>query len=163
MFYIYLQVLFRGQAHGSCLTFREPHSKNFHVVLDHGLDARLVVHVLDEFFGGFVSHIICLDLVSLLASKEILHIYRRDVSSHYFKNVQSMRCLEQCSARKTYPKLGLDMLRLVGEYPAIPIRGVGDGGIVGPRVGRLDSSTELHQAREFSLIKRPKMSFTWRV
>ena len=74
MFYIYLQVLFRGQPHGSCRTFREPHSKNFHVVLDHGLDTRLVVHVLDEFLSGFVSHSIHLGLVSLLASKEILHI-----------------------------------------------------------------------------------------
>ena len=74
MFYIYLQVLFRGQPHGSCRTFRDPHSKNFHVVLDHGLDARLVVHVLDEFLGGFVSHNIRLGLVSLLASKEILHM-----------------------------------------------------------------------------------------
>ena len=87
MFYIYLHVLFRGQPHGSCRTFREPHSKNFLVVLDHGLDACLVVHVLNEFLGGFVSHSIRLGLVSLLESKEILHIYRRDVSSDYFKNV----------------------------------------------------------------------------
>ena len=74
MFYIYLHILFWGQPHSSCRTFREPHSKNFRVVLDHGLDARLVVHVLDEFLGGFVSHNIRLSLVSLLASKEILHI-----------------------------------------------------------------------------------------
>ena len=74
MFYIYLQVLFRGQPHGSCRTFREPHSKNFRVVLDRGLDACLVVHVLDEFLGGFVSHSIRLGLVSFLAFKEILHI-----------------------------------------------------------------------------------------
>ena len=74
MFYIYLQVLFQGQPHSSCRTFREPHSKNFCVVLDHGLDARLIVHVLDEFLGGFVSHSIRLGLVSLQASKEILHI-----------------------------------------------------------------------------------------
>ena len=65
MFYIYFQVLFRGQPHGSCRTFREPHSKNFHVVLDHVVDACLVVHV---------SHNIRLGLISLLASKEILHI-----------------------------------------------------------------------------------------
>ena len=71
MFY---QVLFRGQAHGPCRPFRDPLSKNFRVVLDHGLDARLVVHVLDEFLGGFVSHSIRLALISLLASKEILHI-----------------------------------------------------------------------------------------
>ena len=44
------------------------------MVLDHGLDACLIVHVLDEFLGGFVSHSIRLGLVSLLASKEILHI-----------------------------------------------------------------------------------------
>ena len=74
MFCIYLQMLFRGQPHGSCRTFWEPHSKNFRVVLDNGLDVRLVVHVLDEFLGGFVSHNIRLGLVSLLSSKEILHI-----------------------------------------------------------------------------------------
>ena len=66
-----------------------------------------------------------------------------------------MRCIEQCSAR-TYPKLGLDTLRLVGEYPTILIRGVRDGGIVGPHVGRLDSSAELHQARELFLDQKTK-------
>ena len=76
MFYIYHQILFRGQPHGSCRTFSDPLSKNFPMVLDHGLDARLVVHVLDEFLSGFcfVSHSIHLGLVSLLASKEIVHI-----------------------------------------------------------------------------------------
>ena len=74
MFYTYLQVLFWRQPHGSCRTFREPHSKNFHVVLDHALDARLVVHVLNEFLGGFVSHNIRLGLISLFAFKEILRI-----------------------------------------------------------------------------------------
>ena len=67
-----------------------------------------------------------------------------------------MRCIEQCSARKTYRKLGHDTLRLVGEYPAIPIRGVGGGCIVGPRVGRLDSSAELHQARKLFLNQKNK-------
>ena len=69
-----------------------------------------------------------------------------------------MRCIEQCSARKTYPKFGLDTPRLVSEYPAIPIRGVGDGDIVGPRVGWLNSSTELHQARELFLDQKTKDS-----
>ena len=67
-----------------------------------------------------------------------------------------MRCIEQCSARKTYPKLGLDTMCLIGETPAISISGVGDGGIVGPRVGWLDSSTELHQARELFLDQKTK-------
>ena len=67
-----------------------------------------------------------------------------------------MRYIEQCSARKTYPKLVLDTLRLVGEYPAIPIRDLEDSGIVGPRVGRLDSSAELHQARELFLDQKTK-------
>ena len=67
-----------------------------------------------------------------------------------------MRCIEQCSVRKTYPKLGLDTLRLVGEYPAIPIRGIGDGGILDPRVDRLDNSAELHQARELFLDQKTK-------
>ena len=67
-----------------------------------------------------------------------------------------MRCIEQCSARKTYPKLGLDTLRLVIEYPAILIRGIGDDGIVGPCVERLDSFAELHQARELFLDQKTK-------
>ena len=71
-------------------------------------------------------------------------------------NVQSMRCIEQCNARKTYPKLGLDTLCLIGETPALSISGVGDGGIVGPSVGWLDSSAELHQARELVLDQKTK-------
>ena len=67
-----------------------------------------------------------------------------------------MRCIEHCSARKTYPKLSLDTLRLVDKYPAISIRGVEDSGIVGPRVVWLDSSTELHQARELFLDQKTK-------
>ena len=67
-----------------------------------------------------------------------------------------MRCIEQCSARKTYPKLGLDTLCLIGETPAILISGVRDGDIVGPCVGRLDSSAELHQARELFLDQKTK-------
>ena len=118
-------------------------SNNFRVVLDHGLDARLIVHVLDEFLGGFISHSIRLSLVSLLASKEILHIDTM-YAMYPVINVQSMRCIEQCNARKTYTKLGLDTLCLIGETPALSISGVGDGGIVGPSVGRLDSSAELH-------------------
>jgi len=51
MFYIYLQVLFRGQAHGSCRPFRDPLSKNFRVVLDHGLDARLVMLVVHSWMS----------------------------------------------------------------------------------------------------------------
>jgi len=67
-----------------------------------------------------------------------------------------MRCIKQCSARKTYPKLGLDTLCLISETLAISISGVGDGGIVGPHVGRLDSSAELHQARELFLDQKTK-------
>ena len=67
-----------------------------------------------------------------------------------------MRCIEQCSVRKTYPKLSLNTLRLVDKYPTIPIRGVADGDIVGPRVVWLDSSTELHQARELFLDQKTK-------
>ena len=38
-----------------------------------GLDARLVMHVHDEFFAAFGSHRIRPGLMSVLASKEILH------------------------------------------------------------------------------------------
>ena len=92
MFYIYLQVLFQGQAHGSCRPFRDPLPKNFCMILDHGLDARLVVHVLDEFLGGFVSHSICLSLLSLLASKEILHIDAKYVMYLVIISTMSNQC-----------------------------------------------------------------------
>ena len=58
--------------------------------------------------------------------------------------------------RKTYPKLSLDTLCLIGKTPALSISGVGGGGIVGPRVGWLDSSAELHQARELFLDQKTK-------
>ena len=67
-----------------------------------------------------------------------------------------MRCIEQYSVRKTYPKLGIDTLRLVDEYPTILIRGVEDNSIVGPHVGQLNSSAELHQARELFLDQKTK-------
>jgi hypothetical protein len=71
-------------------------------------------------------------------------------------NVQSMRCIEQCSARKTYPKLGLDTLCPIDETPASLISVVGGGGIVGPLVGWLDSSAKLHPARELFLDQKTK-------
>ena len=67
-----------------------------------------------------------------------------------------MRCIEQWSARKTYPKLSLDTMCHLSEYPTILIRGVRDGGIVGLHVGRLDSTAELHQARELFLDQKTK-------
>ena len=39
-----------------------------------GLDVRLVMHVLHEFFADFVSHQSRPVLKSVLASEEILHI-----------------------------------------------------------------------------------------
>ena len=73
MFYIYLQVLVPGQRHGSCVPFGNLRSKDGPVVSYNGLDVRLVMHVHDEFFVAFGSHRIRPGLMSVLASKEILH------------------------------------------------------------------------------------------
>ena len=107
MFCIYLQMLFRGQPHGSCRTFREPHSKNFRVVLDHGLDACLVVHVLDEFLGGFVSHNIRLGLVSLfciiLLSWLIGRVALITIHFYFFLVTRIMPvCCNGCKITKSY-------------------------------------------------------------
>ena len=73
MFCIYLQVLVPGQRHAPCVPFGDLRSKDGPVVSYDGLDARLVMHVHDEFFAAFGSHRICPGLMSVLASKEILH------------------------------------------------------------------------------------------
>ena len=73
MFYIYLQVLVLGQRHAPCVPFGDLHFKDGPVVSYDGLDARLVMHVHDEFFAAFGSHRIRPGLMSVLASKEILH------------------------------------------------------------------------------------------
>ena len=88
MFCIYLQVMVLGQHHAPCIPFGDLHSKDDPVVSYDGLDARLVMHVHDEFFAAFGSHRILPSLMSVvLASKEIL-AYKHDVSIHYFKNIQ---------------------------------------------------------------------------
>jgi hypothetical protein len=56
MFFIYLNVLVLGQRHLSCVSLGELLSKDRPVVSYDGLEARLVMHVHDEFFTGFGSH-----------------------------------------------------------------------------------------------------------
>ena len=73
MFCIYLQVLVPGQRHGSCVPFGDLRSKDGPVVSYDGLDAHLVMHVHEEFFAAFGSHRIRPGLMSILASKEIMH------------------------------------------------------------------------------------------
>ena len=73
MFCIYLQVLVLGQRHGSCVPFGDLCSKDGPMVSYDGLDTCLVMHVHDEFFVAFGSHRIRPGLMSVLASKEILH------------------------------------------------------------------------------------------
>jgi hypothetical protein len=74
MFYIYLQVLLLGHHDASCVSFGDLPSKEGRVISYDGLDARLVMHVLYEFFIDFGSHQSHHVLKSLLASEEILHI-----------------------------------------------------------------------------------------
>ena len=74
MFYIYLQELFPGQVHCSCLFFFNLHPSVLSIVVDDGLDAHLIVHVLHELLGSFFRDGGRLGLVPLLASVEVLHI-----------------------------------------------------------------------------------------
>ena len=59
-----------------------------------------------------------------------------------------MRCIEQYSARKTYPQLLPHLLRLIVEYPTGPIFSIGGGSIVVERVGQPHHSGVLNQAKE---------------
>ena len=73
MFFIYLKVLLPGQLHLSCVFLGFPLSKLRPVVGYDGLDAHLVMHVGDEFFIGFGSHLLRPGLKSILASVISLH------------------------------------------------------------------------------------------
>ena len=69
MFCIYLQVLVPGQRHGSCVPFGDLRSKDGPVVSYDGLDARLIMHVHDEFF---IQHLVA--TASALASCPSWHL-----------------------------------------------------------------------------------------
>ena len=73
MFFIYLKVLLPGELHLSCVFLGFPLSKLRSIVGYDGLDARLVMHVGDEFFTGFGSRLLRPGLKSLLASVISLH------------------------------------------------------------------------------------------
>jgi hypothetical protein len=73
MFYIYQQVLFLSQRHGSCILFADLFSKDGGMESYDGLVARLVVHVHDELLIACGSHHIHPTLISSLAFEEILH------------------------------------------------------------------------------------------
>jgi hypothetical protein len=64
------------------------------VVTDDGLDSRLVVHVHDELLTARGGHHIRPGLVSSLASKEILHIYRDYICIHTL--------FQECATNATY-------------------------------------------------------------
>lgn len=85
MFCIYLQVLVPSQLHGSCVLFGDLLSKDAPMVFYDGLDARLIVHIYDEFFTTSGSQRICPALISLLTSVEILYIQTRCIHSLFQK------------------------------------------------------------------------------
>ena len=59
------------------------------VTVNNGLVVCLVMHVLHEFITGFLSHTSRPGLISLLASKEILHI---DMMYHVIISRMSNEC-----------------------------------------------------------------------
>ena len=65
MFFIYLKGLLLGQLHLSCVFLGFLLSKLRPIVGYDGLDAHLVMHVSDEFFIGFGSHLLRPGLKSL--------------------------------------------------------------------------------------------------
>jgi hypothetical protein len=81
---IYLQVLVPSQRHGSGVLLVHLLPKDKALVIDDGLDSRLIVHVHDELLTARGGHHIRPGLVSSLASEDILH------TKTYFKNVQRM-------------------------------------------------------------------------
>ena len=62
MFYIYLQELFLNQVHCSCLFFFNLHPSILSIVVDDGLDARLVVLSFTSFLA------VSLEMEAALAS-----------------------------------------------------------------------------------------------
>jgi hypothetical protein len=59
-----------------------------------------------------------------------------------------MRLIKQYSARKTYPQLLLHPLRLVVEFPAVPIYCIGGDSVVVEGVGWARHSGVLNKSRE---------------
>ena len=62
--------------------------------------------------------------------------------------MQQMRLIKQYSARKTYPQLLLHPLRLVIEFPAVPVYCIGGDGVVVEGEGWARHSGVLHKSRE---------------
>jgi hypothetical protein len=110
------------------------------MVADDGLDSGLIVHVHDELLTACGGHHIRPSLVS----EEILH--KNDVSIHYFKNVQRMRHILHYI--KTYPQLLLHPLRLVIEFPTVPVYCIGGNGVVVVGVSWARHSGVLNQSKE---------------
>ena len=143
MFYIYLQELFPGQVHCSCLFFFNLHPSVLSIVVDDGLDARLIVHVLHELLGGFFRDGGRLGLVPLLASIEVLHI---DAMYTVITSRMSSECDVLSNVVRGILTHNSPFTRsaLLGEYPAVTISGVTGGDVVVPRVGWHLLFAELH-------------------
>jgi hypothetical protein len=74
------------------------------VVSDDSLGARLVMHVHDELFAGLLKHRLRPDLKSRLTFE--IKLYTDTMYQFIIlRNLQSMRCTEQCGAMKTDPKV----------------------------------------------------------
>jgi len=117
-----------------------------------GLDTRLVMHVHDEFFAAFGSHRIRPGLMSILASKEILHtnmmysliISRMSNECYVLSNVVRGRLTHSsCFTRSAL------LLNTLGARSA-----ASGGGVVVKRVGRPRHSGVLNQAREVLLAQK---------
>ena len=69
---IYPQVLFPGESNVSRRSFVDPHFFDLSLVVDDGLDARLVKHIRHQLITCFASHLYRPGHHSLIASVEIL-------------------------------------------------------------------------------------------
>jgi hypothetical protein len=127
------------------LRFGHPLPKDGAVVGDDGLDSGLIVHVHDELLTAHGGHHICPSLVSSIASEEILH------TKMMYPYIISRICIE-CDIfyiiLRLTQQLLLHLLRLVIEFPAIPVYCIGGDDVVVEGEGWARHSGVLHKSRE---------------
>jgi hypothetical protein len=98
------------------------------MVADDGLDSCLVVHVHDELLTARGGHHIRPSLISSLTSKEILH-------TKMMYPYIILRMCNECDifyiiVRLTYSSSLLHPLRLVVEFPVVPVYCIGGDDVV---------------------------------
>jgi hypothetical protein len=113
------------------------------VVRDDGLDVCLVVHVHDELLTACGSHHIRPNLISNLASEEILH------TKMMYPYIISKMCNKCNVLNELYlPKALLHLLHLVVELSAVLIHFIGGDDVMVEGIGWAHHSSALNKSME---------------